>query len=118
MTSKEFRDEIQKVMPGYKWTVHKESPYTGLRATGIQSSGFNRLSTLEVQREEEHGAAWYIVRSSGYGAKSPWVGVKGNVTLRSALRDLQKHYIHEALKYNSLERALQNGREKKDGGGI
>lgn len=59
MNSKEFRAELEKIMPGYMWTVHRPSkhlrfpPYV-LVATGIQSSGSNRLSTLEVTRRVDY----------------------------------------------------------------
>lgn len=42
MKTKEFREALKKIMPGYRWTVHTNryiAPRMLLRATGIQSSG-------------------------------------------------------------------------------
>ena len=51
MNTKEFREELKKIMPGYSWIIHRSwSLNSNLSATGIQSSGFNRMSTLEVLR--------------------------------------------------------------------
>ncbi len=49
-TTTDFRKELLAIMPGYKWTVHKTISGQKLEATGIQTSGFNRLSTLSVTR--------------------------------------------------------------------
>ncbi len=68
----EFRKELLKVMPGYKWTVHKTSNAERLMATGTQSSGFNRLSTLHVTRADNGSGPWYEVKSAPHGTKSPW----------------------------------------------
>lgn len=43
MSAKAFRGELEKVMPGYKWTVHKSNAPRLISATGIRSSGFNRI---------------------------------------------------------------------------
>ena len=44
-----FRAALVKIMPGYNWTIHRvPTGATTIVATGIQSSGFNRLSTLQV----------------------------------------------------------------------
>ena len=58
INSAEFRKELIKIMPGYSWTVHRNmfsSKYKYLIATGIQISGFNRLSTLQVIKREKDG---------------------------------------------------------------
>jgi len=110
MNNAEFRNELTKIMPGYKWTVHKTSNPERLKATGIQSSGFNRLSTLQVTRTKKGNAAWYDVRSAPHGTKSPWAAEIGNVTLARAMRDLQTHYQRKAANYRKLAERLQNGR--------
>ena len=47
MKQSEFRAELVKIMPGYAWTVNSSRcSETMLVATGIQTSGLNRLSTL------------------------------------------------------------------------
>lgn len=110
MNSAEFRKELLKIMPGYSWTVHKTSNPDRLTATGIQSSGFNRLSTLQVTRNDKGSTAWYAVRSAGHGTKSPWAAEIGNVTLARALRDLQTHYQRQAANYRVLAERLEKGR--------
>lgn len=110
MNSAEFRKELLKIMPGYNWTVHKTSNPERLTATGIQSSGFNRLSTLQVTREERRGSRWYSVRSAPHGTKSPWAAEIGNVTLVRALRDLQTHYQRQAANFRALAERLEIGR--------
>lgn len=111
MKSAEFRKELLKIMPGYRWTVHKTSNPERLTATGIQSSGFNRLSTLQVTRTERNEGPWYSVKSAPNGTKSPWAAETGNVTLARALRDLQKHYQWQEANYRSLAADLESGRK-------
>ena len=121
MNSKEFRAELVKIMPGYSWTVHKdhiskrlrdEFPETPvvLTATGIQSSGSNRLSTLEVSRREDNGHVTYAAKSSGYGTRARWLHEHKDGTLARALRVLQDHYEAMASTYASHAGALKHAR--------
>lgn len=111
MNRAEFRQELTKIMPGYKWTVHKPTiPREFLIATGVQSSGFNRTSTLQVTRTERDGKISYEVKSSGYGTKSPWEHSNADGTLARALRGLQQHYERNAAKYGSLAASLRSAR--------
>lgn len=114
MKAADFRKELVKIMPGYKWTVHKSHcPDKYLSATGIQSSGSNRLSTLHVERREDYAGSrhpLYEVKSAGYGTKSPWMHKAVGRSLARALRDLQDHYKAKAATYRSLESDLQTGR--------
>lgn len=116
MTSADFRRELTQVMPGYKWVLHRAryAP-TVQRATGTQSSGFNRLSTLQVVRTQGASGTSYQVKSAGYGAKAPWEGAATNTSLRRALRDLQKFYEDEASKYGRLAAAMEKGRYAQEG---
>lgn len=119
MNAKEFRAELVKIMPGYSWTVHKSTNGDYLKATGIQSSGFNRLSTLEVERRDNYagqGFAWFTVRSSGFGLRAPWLGTNEDRTLARALRGLQQHYEARAAAYGGHARALENARQSKEPG--
>jgi len=113
MKTSEFRKELEKIMPRYSWTVHNPFPdITGyLCATGIQSSGFNRLSTLQVERREKDGSVEYEVKSSGFGKKSPWLSSAADKTLARALRSLQTYYESMASTYSSHARSLEDGRE-------
>lgn len=124
MNPKDFRAELVKIMPGYSWTVHKQPKLfreiegLPLVATGIQSSGSNRLSTLEVTRRERDGQATYTARSSGYGLRTPWLREHKGGTLARALRGLQGHYEAMASMYSSHACALKVGRKgaEQEGG--
>jgi hypothetical protein len=117
MKTAEFRKELVKIMPGYAWTVHKTPMIyaldkTGyLKATGIQTSGFNRLSTLQVERREKEGAITYEVKSAGFGKRSPWLSTAKDGTLARALRSLQDHYEHMAGKYQHHAHDLRDARK-------
>lgn len=111
MTPKEFRAKLVKIMPGYSWTVHNSSSEVSLRATGIQSSGFNRLSTLVVEYRDDSGGPWYVAKSAGYGARAPFLASNGDATLARALRGLQQHYETKAAIYSGHARALENARK-------
>ena len=123
MTSNEFRSELVKIMPGYSWTVHQQGrtskwlrekhPDTPivLTATGTQSSGSNRLSTLEVIRREDSGHVIYTAKSSGYGTRARWLHENQDGTLARALRGLQDHYEAMASTYYSHAGALKVGRK-------
>lgn len=112
MNAKEFRAELVKIMPGYSWTVHKTPKgMTYLSATGTQSSGFNRLSTLSVVRLEEDGVASYEAKSAGFGLRARWLHTSTDGTLARALRGLQDHYEHVSNTYASHANALKKGRK-------
>lgn len=120
MNSNKFRAELVKIMPGYKWTVHRPSVYdlgedkkpTYLKATGVQTAGFNRLSTLQVVKREKGGNVEYEAKSSGFGSTSPWLSEYTDGTLARALRGLQTHYEHMAQKYGGHAASLESGRKK------
>lgn len=116
-TPNEFRAELVKIMPGYKWTVHKTRfGFEGyLGATGTQSSGSNRLSTLVVEWRESDSLQ-YEVKSAGYGAKARMVWSNSDRTLARALRGLQEHYERKSANYRSLAADLQRGRGLQGGG--
>lgn len=98
-------------MPGYQWTVHKVRwPGDWLKATGIQTSGSNRLSTLMVVIKAENGIDFYEVKSSGYGVRAPWLHTTRGGTLAQALRHLQTHYEGMAQKYKNHAEYMQKGR--------
>jgi hypothetical protein len=111
MDANSFRDSLIKIMPGYSWTVHRVTKGSvSITATGIQSSGFNRLSTLEVTYSRKRDQDWYAARSSGFGRRAPWLHENGDVTLARALRGLQDHYRMMVATYGGHQRALQNAR--------
>lgn len=115
-TPAKFRAELTKIMPGYDWTVHRQSRYAPdfLEATGIQSSGFNRLSTLSVTRREKGPAVVYEAKSAGYGTRAPWLHTNADSTLARALRGLQQHYETMANTYRGHAAALQSARATQE----
>lgn len=119
MNASEFRAELVKIMPGYKWTVHKShAPEHYLLATGTQSSGSNRLSTLQVERRDNYagsGLARYEVKSSGYGKRAPWLHTVSAPSLAVTLRCLEHHYETMARLYSKHASDLQVGRLAKAG---
>lgn len=107
-----FRAELMKLMPGYSWTVHRHSKdAVRVMATGIRSSGFNRLSTLEVVRTERNGSVSYMARSAGCGTRAKWLHSNTDGTLARALRGLQDHYQRVSNTYRSHAAALEVGRQ-------
>lgn len=108
----DFRAELVKIMPGYEWTVHRPIRNIGayLEATGIKSSGFNRLSTLSVTRRERDGLVVYEAKSAGFGTRAPWLHANADSTLARALRGLQNHYEQRAATYRGHASALASAR--------
>lgn len=112
MSANEFRAALVKLMPGYSWTVHKTPKgFTYLSATGIQSSGFNRLSTLSVIRREKNGEVSFEAKSAGYGKRAKWLHTHTDDTLARALRGLQDHYEGVSNTYRSHAASLAKGRK-------
>ncbi|MGO3563692.1 hypothetical protein [Pseudomonas helleri] len=111
MKQSDFRAELVKIMPGYSWTLQKgKATDVVMIATGIQSSGSNRLSTLRVERKEIDGSVSYTAKSAGYGTRAPWLHTTSDGTLARALRSLQEHYENQARKYQSHASDLRVGR--------
>jgi len=115
LNTAKFRKEIVNIMPGYSWTVHRPNKFTKsyLSATGIQSSGFNRLSTLQIIRREKEDRVEYEAKSSGFGLRSPWLATYTGRTLAQALRGLQSHYEQMASEYSNHASAIEYARAKK-----
>ncbi|MBL0732239.1 MAG: hypothetical protein JJW03_05230 [Desulfosarcina sp.] len=115
MNTKVFREELKKIMPGYKWTVHRNMlSKTYIDATGTQSSGFNRTSTLNIMRSEQKGIISYIARSLGFGKNARWLYTYKDETLSKALRGLQNSYEESANNYFQHVAALEKGRKEKN----
>ena len=124
MNTKEFRAELTKIMPGYKWTVAKpyrlfEESKTApgfalMKAEGVQSSGFNRMSTLEViRRVKENGAVEYEASIAGYGIRSDWVQTESATTLARALRCVQDRCEEKARLYSTCAATMERARAQK-----
>ena len=117
MSRTKFRQELKKIMPFYKWTVHRAEPFdeekTFMEATGIVSSGMNRISTLYIRRDKEKKEERaYTAKSAGFGLKTPWLSEYTAATLAQALRGLQVHYEYMAQEYRAHAESLQSGRGK------
>lgn len=104
-----FRAALTKILPGYNWTVHKPiSKGADLHATGIQSSGSNRCSTIEVVMRT--GGKWFEAKIAGYGTRAKWLKTGCGSTLTQAIRSLQDGLEHEAQIYRSQARTIQEAR--------
>ena len=110
MSPNEFRKELVNIMPNYAWTVHRTVSDAYLKATGTQSSEFNRISTLRVVRIEKDTYVRYEVKSAGYGLNAPWLHGNEDKTLARALRGLQSHYEAMAATYRSHAERMNFGR--------
>ena len=112
MNSAEFRKELKTIMPRYKWTIHRKMPWAKhLSATGIQSAGLNRMSTLQVIKREKDGYFEYEAKSAGFGTNAPWLSIYTDTTLARALRGLQEYYETMASTYSNHAGYLQAGRK-------
>lgn len=114
MKTSVFRKELIKIMPGYKWTVKRKSLYFEnlfMKAVGIQTAGFNRLSTLQIIRREKDGSVEYEAKSAGFGLQAPWLSTAVGETLAQALRSLQKHYEGVAANYACHGRDIESARK-------
>jgi hypothetical protein len=110
-----FRASLTKLLPGYNWTVHKAfGAGAGLCATGIQSSGSNRCSTVEVKQRAD--GSWFESRLSGYGLHSPWLAAGFGGSLAQAVRSLQTSLERQAGIYQAQASTLQNARALKGEG--
>lgn len=112
---KAFREELTKIMPGYKWTVHKGAArpdWIYCSATGIKSAGLTRMSTLRVERTERGYRVEYRAKSSGYGVQSPWLHSTTAPTLARVLRQLQDWYMRQAGIYTDAAEHLKQAREE------
>ena len=123
MNRTDFRKELVKIMPGYKWTVRnpsrfdtKEKKDLYMEATGIQSAGFNRLSTLWVSRREKNGAVGYEAKIFGYGLRNSAISscTWGAKTLARCLRDLQNTCELMKRTYGGAEFHLESARKKAE----
>ena len=117
MNSTKFKKELEKIMPGYNWTVHRSNIYAKtynlMTATGIQSAGFNRLSTVRIVRWEKDGEIRYEAGSAGFGKNAPCLSKNTDGTLARALRGLQDYYEAMASTYSNHAGALSSARKKQ-----
>jgi hypothetical protein len=117
ITSTQFRKQLKQIMPGYKWTVHRSTvsniyKQTYLAATGIQSKGLNRMSTLQVTVREKNNQIEYNSRSAGFGRSAPWLASWEGATLAQSLRGLQELYEVRGNRYLQHSADLEGARAK------
>ncbi len=118
----DFRAELKKVLPGYKWIVHqayldatKDPPVrVAIRATGTFSKGMNRMSTVKVKkyRRKEDGRISYSIKSAGFGVYAQFHTAWECSTLKQAVQYLQEYYKQRKQLYAGLEWDIENGRKK------
>ena len=114
ITATQFRKELKKIMPGYKWTIHRLYGNSKLTATGIQTSGLNRLSTLEVAVfKTAKGEIGYKSKSSCTRKNAAWLSEQEGQTLVQSLRNLQNHYKCVGGNYLRHAADLQGARTNK-----
>ena len=109
-----FREELNKLLPGYKWTVRKPWPkndFIYLESEGIQSSGFNRTSTITVTRREQSNGPWYKSKYFDFGRRGPSLDEGNGETLARCIRSLQHACEHRASKYASAAATIQSARK-------
>lgn len=111
LSNADFRKELKNILPCYRWTIHLTNSARVISATGIKSSGFNRLSTIEVLRRNE--GPWYEVAGYGHGTQGKVMGRSCGASLAKAIRGLQDHYASMTGKYDSLERQMAEARKQE-----
>lgn len=96
-TPRSLKAECEKLLPKYKWRARRTTSPTFMSAEGTISSGFNRLSTLDVDRRplfslpnEGLAKAVYCVTIHGYGKGSPQLAIAHAATLKGAISSLRK----------------------------
>lgn len=115
----DLRERLQKLLPGFKWTVHKQFTPEMIEATGTQSRGSNRIATITVKFWPRHNTIpkidsipWYEVKIFGYGTKGEHMGTGSDWTLASAVRSVQKQLEHRADINYSLAQTIQTARKR------
>lgn len=115
-TDADFRAELKKLLPGYKWTVTKSTYNSTKFATGTLSAGFNRLSTLDALRGVStiNGCAWYEIDARGYGTRSEKTARGVGNSLAQAVRMMQDELWTKARKYQALHDQVEQARKHAD----
>lgn len=92
-----LREELAKVMPGYRWVIRRRPPFVpekSIAAEGTLSSGFNRLSTIRVQCDrlsDDFGRFWVTARLwDGIPGKRDLMAESAGLSVAQALRSLQE----------------------------
>lgn len=106
-----FRAALTKTLPGYNWTVHKPIG-EDLHATGIQSSGSNRCSTIEVRMTS--GGKWFESKLAGYGTRSEWLAHGCGSSVAQAMRSLQTSLERLAGIYRSQANTVESARTSQN----
>jgi hypothetical protein len=100
-----LRQDVSTLLPKYKWTLRKG--LGKITAEGIMSSGFNRISTMQVIYVE---GASYEVKTRGYGLQSTWERTVVNAkTLRGAVSTLRRDYGEQARTATCMLNYLNGG---------
>lgn len=111
----QLRAELQRRMPGYRWTVHRpDADGRRIDATGTQSAGSNRLSTLTVIRRLKPfgGGDYPCYEAAIYGPGTRGVAefVCVATTLARSLRFVQDRAEAQARHWCGIAARLAEGR--------
>jgi len=108
-----FRLALKKIMPGYQWTIKKSSHPDYIVAEGIQSSGFNRLSSLDIARIISRDGVYYLSKLYGFGRRATLIAENKDTTLARSLRNLQAHCEGQEQKWRAAVSYLKQGRTQE-----
>lgn len=128
-TRAEFKADLERVMPGFKWTVHKPSSLLRwdeptkmhvkvtlaekdahrMTATGTKSSGFNRVATIEATYLANILRPFEVV-VFGYGCRGPKIMAGVGKTVPQAFRDAQSKCEERAQFFGHGASLLKQGR--------
>lgn len=89
-----FLAELRTVLPGYRWTIRKASVSRPdgdyMWAEGRQSSGSNRLSSMEIERRKGAGEPSYHMKLYGHGTRGLLVAYHVGASLKLAVLTMEQ----------------------------
>lgn len=131
-TREQFRKDLQRTMPGFKWTVHKPSSLLiwdeaaklhanatlaevdalHMDATGTKSAGMNRIATLDATYRASDGYP-FNVAVFGHGCRAPKIMDGSGKTLPQAFRDARNKCEAKEQFFGNGVRILAYGRVER-----
>jgi len=108
-----FREELQKIMPGFKWTIKKHG-YTDddryMEAFARLSQGFNRMCTIKATRTTGNAGTYYEVTIWGHGTHGERLASMNGLSLAQAFRRVQDVCLNYSGTYAAAASYLKSGR--------
>lgn len=108
MTRHDFRDKVEKLLPGYTWGVKRSDPDDELIAVGKQHRALNRTSTITVRWK---AGIWRVTSAIGHHVMCDAVYTQGP-TLALAVRVLRLRYHALSVRYAVAAADIKRGRKK------